>query len=262
MRFRWPLFGLKCSLRLRCRSLLRVALNTNVCNSSASASAPALSLSSPKSGSISSSLKIVITSRIERIKKDTRRLPQCEPQYIVELCEMPGLNHAVCLVEHQELEVFQLSCKFAVLHTFNIVQAENMCCILTSSRMSHSRPGVATSTSTPRSRIRLCFCVDIPPTIAATLTRGGVAGFTGSALSFPLPEFFFFPFPFLERIVISSSSVLTVVAGGLRHAFRCEETCRASSRVGASISARTGRLVLGGGCACARDKRWCRIGRP
>ena len=43
---------------------------------------------------------------------------------------------------------------------------------LTSSTTSHSRPGVATRTSTPRASIRRCFCEDIPPTRAATLTRG------------------------------------------------------------------------------------------
>ena len=43
----------------------------------------------------------------------------------------------------------------------------------TSSKMSQSRPGVATRTSTPRSMMRRCFCADIPPTMAATLTWGG-----------------------------------------------------------------------------------------
>lgn len=47
---------------------------------------------------------------------------------------------------------------------------------LTPSRISHNLPGVATRTSTPRSNIRACFCADIPPTIAATLTGGGARG--------------------------------------------------------------------------------------
>ena len=58
---------------------------------------------------------------------------------------------------------------------------------LASSRISHNRPGVATRTSTPRSSTRLCFCVDIPPTIAATLTSGGERGTDGPP-SLPLSE--------------------------------------------------------------------------
>jgi hypothetical protein len=56
---------------------------------------------------------------------------------------------------------------------------------LTPSRISHNLPGVATRTSTPRSSIRPCFCVDIPPTIAAMLTGGGARGID-SPFSFPL----------------------------------------------------------------------------
>ena len=67
----------------------------------------------------------------------------------------------------------------------------------TSCRMSHSRPGVATRTSTPRSNILLCFCADMPPTMAATLTGGGPLGFdeevSGTCFPFPLPLPLLFP---------------------------------------------------------------------
>ena len=49
----------------------------------------------------------------------------------------------------------------------------------TSCIMSQSRPGVATSTSTPRDSIRFCLWGDIPPTMVATLTRGGGFGTFG-----------------------------------------------------------------------------------
>ncbi len=70
--------------------------------------------------------------------------------------------------------------------------------ILTSSKMSHSRPGVATSTSTPLSKTLRCFCDDIPPTMVATLTCGGLFFFCPasdpSGLAFSFPFLFFLPF--------------------------------------------------------------------
>lgn len=64
---------------------------------------------------------------------------------------------------------------------------------LTPSRISHNLPGVATRTSTPRASIRPCFCADIPPTIAATLTGGGALG-VASPFASSLSETFRFPF--------------------------------------------------------------------
>jgi hypothetical protein len=75
---------------------------------------------------------------------------------------------------------------------FSVYNQEDRLC-LTPSRTSHNLPGVATRTSTPRSSIRRCFCVDIPPTIAATLTGGGARG-TDGPFSFPLLIAFRFPF--------------------------------------------------------------------
>jgi hypothetical protein len=117
-----------------------------------------------------------------------------------------------------------------------------------SSRMSQSRPGVATSTSTPRSSIRRCFCADIPPTTAAMLTRGG-ALFDLVSCCFSLP------------LVSSRSTSCSCLLTSMIRAkiLRWSETCKASSRVGANISAWSFRLVLGGrGC----DRMCWRMGSP
>ena len=141
----------------------------------------------------------------------------------------------------------------------------------TSWMMSHKRPGVATSTSTPRERIRRCFCADIPPTIAATLTKGGPLRVFPWPVSVSLP--FAFPFCFPLGFALSaagssasSSSCLTGIeetSMGLRHALRCEETCSANSRVGVRMRARTGRRSFAGGPEVeACFSRWLRSGRP
>lgn len=118
--------------------------------------------------------------------------------------------------------------------------------MLTSSKISHSRPGVATSTSMPLSKILRCFCDDIPPTMVATLTCGGLFFFcpasdpSGLAFSFP----FLFLLPFEPSDPISGASSFTVSGSILfKQIFKCEETCNASSRVGARISARSFRRL-------------------
>jgi hypothetical protein len=117
--------------------------------------------------------------------------------------------------------------------------------VRTSSIMSHRRPGVATSTSTPRSKMRRCFCADMPPTIAATLTNGGARA-----------SGFFSTLPLLFFGFAASSAGSTA----LRHALRCDETCSASSRVGANINAPSWRFTLENGRAQERS-RW-RMGSP
>ena len=109
--------------------------------------------------------------------------------------------------------------------------------------MSHSLPGVATSTSTPLSRMRFCFCADIPPTIAATLTWGG---------------------RFLSLGCIAPSS--SVKVGFLENSkdvtreLRWEDTWSANSRVGVRIKARRGRFLDEDGRGW--ESKWCRIGKP
>lgn len=86
---------------------------------------------------------------------------------------------------------------------------------LTSWIISHRRPGVATSMSRPRSKIRRCFCADIPPTMAAILTNGGVLLIWLGPSTFPTPSL-----------------------GGFIQELRWEETCKANSLVGARTKAR------------------------
>jgi len=97
--------------------------------------------------------------------------------------------------------------------------------------------------SRPRSRSRLCFWKDIPPTIAAMLTcGGGLVVFRESLVS-----------------ALSAASVI-LYSNEVMIALRCEETCSANSRVGARIRAFSERL-------CDEDGRgWesksFKIGRP
>lgn len=117
----------------------------------------------------------------------------------------------------------------------------------TSCIMSQSLPGVATSTSTPLSRMRFCFCADIPPTIAATLTWGG---------------FFSIGFP----ASICNAPPMSVIAGSfedsmdVRRELRWEDTWSANSRVGARTKARRERFLDEDGRGW--ESKWCRIGKP
>lgn len=180
-------------------------------------------------------------------------LPQRQTEDTLHLREMARLDHTVRLIEHEEPELLNLPCERVVLSDVSHLSKPHG--DVTTGRtcwmMSHSRPGVATSTSTPRERIRRCFCADIPPTIAATLTGGGPLRFVGSLgsllLTFCLP--FFFGWDLAGRPVSSCSSCLTSkdeVSTELRHALRCDETCNASSRVGVRTRARTGRRSFAG----------------
>ena len=109
--------------------------------------------------------------------------------------------------------------------------------------MSQSLPGVATITSKPLLRMRFCFCVDIPPTIAATPTWGGI----------------FFR---LGCIALS----LSVKVGSfecpmdVRRELRWEDTWSANSRVGARTKAQRGRFLDENGRGW--ESKWCRIGKP
>ena len=105
--------------------------------------------------------------------------------------------------------------------------------------MSQSRPGVATNTSTPRDSIRFCLWDDIPPTMVATLTRGGGFGTFGS----------------FE--VTRPPGTLT----SFKQAFKWDDIWSASSRVGARINARTGLRVFEAGCFL-RERSLCRTGNP
>jgi len=75
----------------------------------------------------------------------------------------------------------------------------------------------------------------MPPTMAATLTSGGFLGrLDGSATRLPS---------------ICSSASLSLAGTGFRQSLRCDDTCKASSRVGARMRARSRRLVdTGPGC--------------
>ena len=151
---------------------------------------------------------------------------------------MSGLDHPVCLVQNEEIERFYIIRQLAFL-------SPNQKCLIecrglhTSCIMSQSRPGVATSTSTPRDSIRFCFWGDIPPTMAATLTRGGALGTFGS----------------FE--VTRSSGALTP----FRQAFKCDDIWSASSRVGARINARTGLRIFEAG-RFLHERSLCRTGNP
>jgi hypothetical protein len=106
--------------------------------------------------------------------------------------------------------------------------------------MSQSLPGVATNTSTPLSRMRLCFCADIPPTIAVTLTWGGGLGCIAPSFSVKVGSF--------------EDSM------DVRRELRWEDTWSANSRVGARIKARRGRFLDEDGRGW--ESKWCRIGKP
>lgn len=150
---------------------------------------------------------------------------------------MSSFNHAIGFVEHKIPEAFNSFSKFVIL--FGVRNYEQRWFEhFTSSIMSHNRPGVATNISTPRSKTRLCFWLDIPPTIVAQLTWG--ESFFGCVV---LPA----PFGWTR-------------AGGGRQEFRCTDTCKASSRVGAKMRARNGRFTLLFGRGC--NNRCCRIGSP
>ena len=137
--------------------------------------------------------------------------------------------------------------------------------MFTSWRISQRRPGVATKTSTPRARMRRCFWADIPPTIDATLTRGGPFDFIRVSgvctFAFPLP---FFLVSKVSESLASSCLTSQETSTTLRQELRCDDTCSASSRVGARMSARRGRLCFNSETDfdAAWLRIWCRIGSP
>ena len=151
---------------------------------------------------------------------------------------MSNLDHPVRLVQNEEIERFYIVRQLAFLSQNQKCSAERRT-LRTSCMMSQSRPGVATSTSTPRDSIRFCLWGDIPPTMAATLTRGGGFGAFGSSE------------------VTRPSGVST----SFRQAFKWDDIWSASSRVGARINAHTGLRVPEAG-RFLRERSLCRIGNP
>jgi hypothetical protein len=221
-----------------------------------------------------------------------------KPQDLVELREVACLDHTVRLVEHEKAQPLYLCRQLCILQRAsataiyasaprtligkmvldkvpekgpgNVQHGE----IHTSSSRSHRRPGVATRTSTPRPSTRRCFCALMPPTIAATLTSGGALFVAGAAaavgLALALPLAFALPLPLplpgaagvsLPDGAPSSASASGAAVGSDKHALRCDDTCSASSRVGARTSACSARRPFGGRPAAAVSR--CEsIGRP
>lgn len=151
---------------------------------------------------------------------------------------MSNLDHPVRLVQNEKIERFYIVRQFAFLSPNQKCSTEGWT-LRTSCIMSQSRPGVATRTSTPRDSIRFCLWGDIPPTIAATLTRGGGLGTFGSSE--------------VARSLGASTS--------FRQAFKCDDIWSASSRVGAKINARTGLRVPEVG-RFLPERSLCRTGNP
>jgi hypothetical protein len=121
----------------------------------------------------------------------------------------------------------------------------------TSSKRSQKRPGVAIKMSAPRLRTLRCFWADIPPTIAATLTSGDPFDLAVSA-DLPLVAF--------EGLPRGASSA-SDEDGGVRQAFKWDDTCSASSRVGVRTSAETCRFSRRG-CVCISSSSLDKIGSP
>jgi hypothetical protein len=111
----------------------------------------------------------------------------------------------------------------------------------TSSMMSQSRPGVATRTSAPRSSILRCFCEDMPPTTAAMLTSGGFLGFLEDSA---VCSSFSGSIASLGILVTFAAEAFSSLE--ITQSFRCDDTCKASSRVGAKMSARSLRFARRG----------------
>jgi hypothetical protein len=190
-----------------------------------------------------------------------------QPKDVVQLSKVTSFDHSVGLVEHEKPKCLGLlRQRFVLMPKHKCQTSDASSSTLTSSIRSHRRPGVATRTSTPRSNILRCFCADIPPTIAATLTGGGPFDpptfapvfFSAFPFPFPLPIFFLC---FGSSAWPSSGSAGTTIWASFKQAFKCAETWRASSRVGARISAESWRLPVrefGRGVV----SKWLRIGRP
>lgn len=158
-------------LRLCCSSLLRVAENTNVCSLSCRAKLFP-SRGSSSSGSSSSSLH---SNQWEFQKRSTiltsigARLGEgCYPFLRSALLRSYGLLR---LGQEILIAVSVWTASRPIGHDRD-QRTNGNTMESTSSRISHNLPGVATTISAPRSKIRRCFCTDMPPTIAATLTRG------------------------------------------------------------------------------------------
>jgi hypothetical protein len=98
----------------------------------------------------------------------------------IKFSKVPIFDHTICLVQYEELYVFDLCSQIVILEKPDQLKGlvEKNLFSHTTLNISHSRPGVATRISAPRFKIRDCFWDDIPPTTVATLTIGGAWALT------------------------------------------------------------------------------------
>lgn len=70
------------------------------------------------SGSIASSLNSCQLIKASRIDFHLLVLTKCQTQDVIELREMASLNHPVCFVQDEELQVLDSACQFVVLNKY------------------------------------------------------------------------------------------------------------------------------------------------